>query len=292
MAYRLDELEDGLYPDIPGHIYHQRVLGTANKSALDQVERSAAHYLAWLNGQEEKPTPAMLFGSAFHMGILEPERFMETYIVEPEFGDCRFKENKARRDAWRQSNGIDDKGRLPSGKILISPEDADHIGGMAEAIRNHPVVGGMIRDGFAEHTIKWTDEATGLVCKCRPDYYVPSLKMVVDLKSTQDARPDAFAKSVAEFRYHVQEAFYRDGFAAIGEEITAFLFVAIEKKSPYAIRTYNLDEEALVCGAEEKDANMAALASAIKTGEFPSYTSSIEPLALPRYYVNARRRST
>ena len=37
---------------------------------------------------------------------------------------------------------------------------------------------------------------------------------------------------------------------------------------------------------------MAALASAIKTGEFPSYTSSIEPLALPRYYVNARRRST
>lgn len=279
MSYRISDLEDGIYHDIPNDVYHARTLGVANKSALDQVDRSLKHYLSWANGREDKPTTAMLFGSACHMAILEPARFAEEYTVEEDFGDKRFKENKARFEEWKRQNG---------GKKLISPEDAENIGGMFEAVHAHPVVGNMIRNGVAEATIKWVDEGTGLVCKCRPDYYVADLKMAVDIKTTQDARPDSFARSVGDFRYHVQEAFYRDGFAALGETIEHFLFVAIEKTPPYAIKTYHLDQDALIEGAEQKDANMAALAHGIKTGEFPGYEDGIETLSLKPWH---RRRS-
>jgi hypothetical protein len=123
------DLPHGVHAGIPNAVYHQRVTGLVSKGALDLVARSPAHYMAWLEGNDEEPTAALEFGSAFHAALLEPARFVAEYATEPDFGDCRRKEPKAARDAWRAAN---------VGKVPVSADDDKAIRGMLAAVRAHP----------------------------------------------------------------------------------------------------------------------------------------------------------
>ena len=123
------DVPSGLHDGIADQVYRQRIPGLVSKSVLDLVHRAPALYKAWLDGAEDEPTPALLFGKAFHCALLEPDVFRRTYAVEPSFGDCRSKDNKARRDAWRaEHNGVS----------LITREDDETIRGMIRVIRAHP----------------------------------------------------------------------------------------------------------------------------------------------------------
>lgn len=266
------DLAPGLYADVRHEDYHSRHLGMVSKSVLDLVNRSPAHYKAWLDGRDEEETPALSFGSAFHCATLEPERFAKLYVPEPDFGDCRFKENKARKAEWLAEN---------AGKTTIGASDYEAIGRMVAAVRAHPLAGRIIRDGQPEVTVRWDDEFTGMPCKSRADYYVRKRRMVADLKSTLDARRSAFRKDVAKYRYHVQDALYRAGFAAIEEPVEHFVFVAVEKEPPHAIAIYALDREAVGLGYGAARRDIDTLAECARTKRFPGYPEEITELELP-----------
>lgn len=259
-------LPHGLHSRVPERVYHGRTLGLASKSALDLVRRSPAHYKAWVEGPEKEPTDAMRFGSAFHCALLEPEKFARKYVAEPDFGDCRFKENKARRDAWRAEN---------AGKERLSPDDIEAIKGMVASVHADPYASKMIRNGEPELTVRWRDEETGLECKLRADYYVERHGMIVDVKSVVDASEEGFAKAVSSYGYHRQDAFYRMGFEAIGKRAEHFVFVAVEKEPPYAVGVYTLDEESLSRGAASIEQDMEVLAECLRTGKWPAYGPGI-----------------
>ena len=73
----------------------------------------------------------------------------------------------------------------------------------------------------------------------------------VDLKTTQDCMPEAFAKSIAQYRYHVQAALYSDAFYwATGKPLADFVFLAIERFAtcPQALL---LDQESMSIGRGE-----------------------------------------
>ena len=53
-------------------------------SSLVRLLRSPAHFQNYLVAPHE-PTPALLFGPAFHAELLEPEAFAENYVVVPKF---------------------------------------------------------------------------------------------------------------------------------------------------------------------------------------------------------------
>jgi len=151
----------GIHGDVPEDVYHAKNLGTVSKGSLVRLAQSPAHYKAWIDGSiEDEETTALKFGRAFHVALLEPDRFGASYAVEPDFGDCRFKENKARRDGWRSDN---------AGKQPVTKDEASAITGMIFAVRAHPIAGKMIRDGRAELTALWKDETTGLSCRARAD---------------------------------------------------------------------------------------------------------------------------
>lgn len=267
------DLPHGLHEDIAPGVYHQRERGLVSKSVLDIVHRSPAHYDAWVSGTlPEKKSEELDFGGLFHCALLEPDRFGATYIVEPDFGDCRKKENRERRDAWREEN---------SGRTPIAADHDEAIRGMVKAVHAHPIAGKAVRDGLSEVTLRWRDAETGLECKARADYYVSSRRMVVDAKSSTDASFDAFRKSVANYRYHVQDAMYRAGFAAVGAPIQHFMFVVVEKTPPYAIATYVLDMDAIQAGHTAATRDMQKLAQALSTNEWPGYPVGIQQLDLP-----------
>ncbi len=267
-------LPPGMYREIPAALYHARVPGLVSKSVLDLVERSPKHYEAWLRGAAGETSPALEFGAATHCGVLEPDEYDRLYAVQPDFGDLRFKENKAKREEWKANNGT---------KTPLSAADAEAIAGMRQAIMAHPTARGLLVDGDAELTLRWTDPHTRLMGKARTDFFVGDLATIVDLKTTEDARPDAFAKSCARFRYHVQAAVYTDAFLELGVAIEHFIYLAIEKKPPYAIGIYELDDDAIHRGREAARRNMDTLAECIERGEYPCYSPEIQTLSLPRW---------
>lgn len=254
--------------------YHARALGVVSKSALDKLYRSPAHYRAWVDGIEPEPTPAMRFGTALHMAVLEPERFARTHLALPDFGDLRSPKNRERRDAWLAER---------PGVIPLSRSDEATIVGMMSAVMLHPAASRLILEGQAEVSLSWNDQITGLRSKARADYYVKARRLAVDLKSTEDASPDGFARSAYNFRYHVQDALYRAAFAACGEPIEHFAILAVEKQAPYAVAVYTLDADAVTKGYAAARQGYDVMADCLRRNEWPSYSEGVEELSLPRW---------
>jgi hypothetical protein len=105
----------------------------------------------------------------------------------------------------------------------------------------------------------------------------------VDLKTTTDASPAAFARSVATFRYHVQASHYLSGLH--GAE--RFVFIAVEKTAPYAVAVYELDAAAMAAGDELRQRDMRMIADCRATGEWPGYSDDCQTLSLPKWALTA-----
>lgn len=252
--------------------YQRRRLDVARKSGLDEITRSPLHYWTWVHvGKQE--TAALHFGKALHCAVLEPNIFDDRYAIAQDFGDCRYKANKEAKEAWAAT---------VEGKAIIDADDGERIQAMVSAVRAHPK-SAMLRRGVAETPLQWTDVDTGVKCKCMPDYYRKSLALAVDLKTTEDASPEAFARSVATYRYHVQAAFYMDGLRANELPCDHFVFVCVEKKPPYAVSVFELDEDAIEAGRRAAAANLQTLAECLATDTWPGYDQRIVKLSLPKW---------
>ncbi len=176
-------------------------------------------------------TAAMRFGKIVHCAILEPDAFDERYAVSIQ---CD-RRTKAGKEAWQQ--WLDDN----EGKEVISQDDYDKAMQMSEAIRSHARASELLSCGMAEMAYFWTDERTQETCKAKADYVHGDI--IVDLKTTASASKADFMRSVAQYKYHWQDAWYSNG---IGAE--RFVFVAIEKNAPYIIECYELKEVAKQLG--------------------------------------------
>ena len=118
---------------------------------------------------------------------------------------------------------------------------------------------------------------------------------MIDLKTCQDARRDAFSKSVATYRYHVQAAFYLHLLVSLGEipaDTSSFAFIACEKAPPYGVAVYELDAEDIERGAREFRADLnryAEVQNQIAAGDVEkcqSYPETILSLSLPAWARN------
>jgi exodeoxyribonuclease VIII len=173
--------------DIADEVYHRRELGIASKSTLDMIHRSPAHYKAWVDGAvPDEDRAALVFGRAFHVAVLEPEKWAANYASLPSFGDGRTKEAKARKATWLAVN---------EGRIAVPEADYETIEAMAMAVRAHPLASKLVTGGKAEQTLRWCDEATGLQCKSRVDYIAREGTVFVDLKSCANADFNEFRRS-------------------------------------------------------------------------------------------------
>jgi exodeoxyribonuclease VIII len=255
---------------LPSAEYHARP--EISKSGLDLVNLSPAHYWASRTTPRTE-TPAMRFGTAAHARILEPDTFAERYIIGPEGIDRRTKEGKA---AWAAFELEAEE------RIVIKAEEAALLEAMAESVWAHPMARQLLNDGQAETSL--FSELDGVAVKCRPDWWTSGA--IMDLKTTERARPDLFAKSVAAYRYHVQAAFYSD-IAATVDERPRFLFVAVEKAPPFAVAVVELDDDAMAAGRAVYRRDLANYAACLALNHWPAYASTVETITLPRWALEA-----
>ena len=244
-----------------------------SQSQLRDLARSPMHYHAKhvARTATTEETAAMRFGSAFHAAVLEPESFAFEYVVAT--WDARTKAGKEDRDA-----------ALASGAKILSADDMETISAMAAALRSDPLASRILdARTHTEHPIAWECPVTGVLCKGKPDACVSigGSVSLVDLKTTTDADAESFARSIANFGYHVQAAHYCAGWSASVGTVDSFTFIAIEKTAPYAIGVYELSADAMARGQTRRLALLDKLAECRSSNRWPGYQPTT--IDLPRW---------
>lgn len=264
-------ISPGYYTDISNQAYHSGP--GVSKSQLDLLHTCPA-LLQWAKAapEDEENKSALNVGDAVHAILLEPARFPAEYAVWS--GAPR--NTKAGKEEWEEFE------KHLNGRTVLSTEECRKIELIRESVLAHPHARWMVEAaGDVEASIYWNDLATGLLCRCRPDKLITKFGWIVDVKTTADM--SRFSRSVYDYRYHVQDPFYSDGYAAhFGESPAGFVFLVVSTSiecGRYPVRLFVLDQEAKSIGRKTYQIDLATLYSCQQSGEWPA----IETLSLPRW---------
>lgn len=256
-----------------------------SSSGVKVFNRSPLHYWqAYLNpNREEVETKAtMNLGSLVHTLFLEPDQYSAEYAILPEDINKRTKEGKAAFAAFEEAN---------AGKCLISAEQYQTAQNMTASLESHPVTRVLDKhDGIVEASIFYADPVTGVECRVRPDWCLPPCEafpngLIIDLKTTDDARPTAFARTCANFGYDLSAAMYVDAFQLHYQtnEAPDFLFLVAERDAPFAVACYQASYDMLNHGRNKLVHSLSQFAKCQISNIWPGYPALINPIELPAW---------
>lgn len=242
-----------------------------NKSTLWYMRKSPLHYKHAVENPG-KDTPALRIGRAIHAAILTPDEFEAEYAVEPKI-DRRTKEGKELYARFLMEN---------EGKNTLSMEENETVQAIAEAVRKNREAAALLEGCVTELPLLWTDEATGIACKCRVDALRKDKTIAVDLKTCQNADTDSFARDAIKYGYDVQAAHYLRGVKSInGNKPVEWYFIAVEKAEPYAVNVIKAGDDFLDRGTWQLISLMDKLQACRESNEWPGYGTN--ELILPAW---------
>jgi len=257
----------------PDTIYHAD-REYVSKGWLDKIATCPAKLKYYLDNPDASngTTPALEFGKMFHHLVLERDTFDQFYVTDEPLKllNLRTKDGKQAKADFQAEN---------EGKVIITEEDFRVAEEMYSVIYSNRVASALLSQGRPEMTVRWKD-GQGCKCKARADWLRDN-GVIVDLKTTADASPREFAKSVANFRYDVQDAHYKKGFG-----VENFVFLAIEKKPPYLVAIYELDDQAKQRGSMLRERDINRYLHCLEKDEWPGFSETIESLSLPNWSLN------
>lgn len=272
-------------PITPGVIHgmdindYHAITDAISKTGLDRIRRSPAHYYALTLDPKrppEKERAGQLEGQLAHCAILEPDEFLKRYAIGPDVSRAT--------KAWKEFEAS-----LPPGTTGIKADQYAAAIHQQVSVHSLPDVAEALATGWPEVSAFWTDPETGVMCRCRPDWVHPvddDAVILLDLKTYSDASPADFARQVARKRYHVQAAYYSDGYAAAsGKTVLAFIFVCVESEWPYAASATVLDELSIEQGRTEYREDLRVYAECLRTGKWPGYGAGIHTISLPNWAI-------
>ena len=269
-------MNPGIYT-ISAEEYH--AIDALSASGLKLLAESPAHYKYAI--REE--TRAMFIGSSTHCAVFEPERFKAEYVIAPN-GDKR---TKAVQAAWAELEA--------GGKRILTEEEFADVTGMARSVLEDETAGEIVNGGMPERSIFWSSSIiyngmpVEVFCKARPDYIreVEGRYDIIDLKTTLNAKPHAFTRVSNDYGFHVQAAHYHAGCTSVLDmPVGSFVFIAVEKKPPYALMVYVANQNFINLGYSENNRLKALYAKCQTEGKWPKYANNVQELDVPAWAKN------
>lgn len=255
--------------NLPSDVYHAH--DSISNSGLKLVSRSPAHFKY---APEREATRNMVIGSATHMAVLEPH-LLESVYKFTDTPDRRCKEYKE----YAKERGND---------FTLTEDESWHVARIRDSVWSNKNISALLSNtGHTELSGFSTDPDTGVTCRHRFDKLLNS-GVAIDLKTTIDARPDAFSRAIYNYNYHVQAAFYMDQYNWItGRELADFIFIVVESESPYAVKMYRLDNESLQVGRDTYRRALDKYAECKASGIWPAYgNDGVEEISIPNWAIN------
>jgi len=257
--------------------YHGRKthLSSTNVRTFDKNKKQFKY---GLTHELVKQTKAMADGTAVHSFFLEREKFDTDYVTKPSDIKLNTKVGKE----WAQEH---------QSKIIIDSEFSNNLLEMEKSFMDSPakIIYNENMGGQTELSYFWDD--LGLVKgKCRPDWISDDGSIVIDLKTTIDASPKGFQKSISNWGYHLQLGWYLRGLQKLGLDSYDFIFIAIEKTPPFSVGVYRADQEMINYAMNKLDEIVPEIDKALAAQEFPDYTPEITSIGLPPWMTNKKEQ--
>ena len=223
-----------------------------------------------------KQTKAMADGTAVHSFFLERDSFNADYVTKP----ADIKLNTKVGKEWAQEH---------QGKIIIDFEFSNNLLEMEKSFMDSPAKLIYDNKGQTELSYFW-DDLQLVKGKCRPDWISDDGSIVVDIKTTTDASPKGFQKSISNWGYHLQLGWYIRGLRKLGLPAKEFIFIAIEKTPPFSVGVYRADQEMINFAMNKLDEIVPEINQALASQEFPDYTPEITSICLPPWMTNKKEQ--
>jgi len=270
--------EPGLYT-ISDAAYHADPVpgGSLSSTGARHLITSCPAMFNHEQNNPEKPKKAFDLGRAAHQEVLGEGGGVVTVNAT----DWRTKAAQEARDA-----------AYAEGLTPLLAADVEVIHAMAAAIRSHELASALLNPdhGTPEQSGFWIDPETGVWRRLRVDWFPDRRSgrtIVPDYKTSISADPREFAKAAANFGYHQQADWYLDGLKTLrGDPDMAFVFIVQEKTAPYLVSVVQLDANAMEAGRRLNRRALSIYADCTQTGVWPGYTSGVEVVGLPRWYLN------
>ena len=272
----------GFTSRLPSDTYH--ALPGVSISRLKELQRSPLHYRYRLENPKE--SNAMRLGTAAHCAVLEPERFVHEFAVwtrRSENGNA-CPRNGQYWDAFVAEN---------PGKSILSEEEYHQAVVIAKAVRSEPLAMRYLEAGEPEVSMQWTrtlERPSGMEstfnCRGRADWLtrIGSEHFVVGLKTARDARPFIFGSASYKLGYHLQWAFYYDGYVALTGTEPTMKEIVVESAPPYDVVVYDIPSDVIEQGRADYETLLRQLADCEAHQEWCGVAQGREvTLTLPTY---------
>jgi hypothetical protein len=205
--------------------------------------RRAAHAATPTRKPLLEDDPAQRLAQALHALVLEPARFARDYLV--------LDRDSPAPPAEELPDALERRTWLASGEYA-------QLAGARDAIRAYPraPLARLLDAGMKELSIYWSDEL-GRRWKARPDCFTD--EVVLELKTTGDVRPRAFARTRKRFGYDLKAAHYVEAVRRLTGRAPRFVFVAVELTAPHYVWVYEMSAAELARAGADLAAARAAL---------------------------------
>ena len=246
-----------------------------NASSLKKFLISPLHYKDWQdNKATEKPNDAFRFGTAFHMAVLEPDRFAKHFIQAPEV-DRRTTIGKATWAEFQSQLNF-------AGDNYLTKSEYDSLVNMVFSVNANKFWKEIKSDKESEYREAGFEcEYLGIGMKGRIDYFNKDKNVIIDWKTISETPTKRTVKSeIYSKGYDVQNFIYQKGVEIVTGIKPKFYFGFIEKKAPHAIAFYELPQWRLDEVQEIVDMELVRMQNAKETGIYAGLPSENSPMML------------
>lgn len=248
-----------------------------SRSELWRMSESPEKF-KWFKDHPPESTPTFTFGQVVHKFLLEYETFEEEFAIIP-YMDRRTKEGKAK---WEQFL-VESQGRTP-----VSQDDIELAAQMVDVVKANPLAAKLL-SGQHEVPFFWTDEMTGIDCKCRTDCLTELSNgqlVIVDYKTCSNASNDSFMRDAIKFGYTMQAAMYSDGVQANEGKKPLFVFIAQEKTAPFSVNIFQAEDAFVQLGRDQYREFLGMYRYCKESGDWYGYLGKseiINTLSIPSW---------
>lgn len=270
------------FPNVSNKEYH--AWPELGSSKCKERLKSAAHFACEVEREE---SAAFDLGTAAHSLNLEGDSSI--FVELPEFSPIETtipgaKPGTTKKHTITAKAQMEEFQKKHEGKLLIPSKSYKHLMGMHEVFLRNRDAQDLLRGAKVEASFKYLDEGSGLRCKFRPDILRDWECLIPDYKTCESARKYEFEKAIVRFGYHFSAAHYVAGAKRVIKDCWwDFLFIAQEKKPPYAINIIPMSRRDLERSLEFRGKVMNAIANDVEANHFPDYSAKREETCLPAY---------
>lgn len=270
----------GIHDDISIQDYHGKFKESISATGIKMAKKSLKLW-KWMQTHPTEIKPHFDFGNAFELALLDKENFKsQVAILQTQSWIAKALQEKPELKVPKSSASY--KGEeskflaVNEGKYIIpdvGPHSFESIEYMLESCYRDSTIQRLITNTEYQLSLFWSDPATGLMLKTRPDVCKRKKNVVVNLKTAIDGSPSEFSRTLANHDYPLQAAIEIRGCVETGlmPWVDNYFWLVVEKEPPYNATLYEFDKIDQQYSFDELDYLLNKIKRAHEEDLYPGY---------------------